>query len=85
MHIAEKEEGGSMEFCCLKPEGLIARVGLLERGSGVELRLLKDFSVLLSSSGSLFCYVIEHKQLLGGQKLHEWGGGYQLWHGVQPP
>ena len=33
-----------MEFCCLKPEGLIATVGLLERGSGVELRLLKDFS-----------------------------------------
>jgi len=74
-----------MEFCFLKPEALIARVGLLERGSGVELQLLKDFSVLLSSSGSLFCYVIEDKQLLGGQKLHERGGGYQLWHGVQPP
>jgi len=38
-----KGVSGSMEFCHLRPEGPIARVGLLGSGSRAEPQLLTDF------------------------------------------
>jgi len=61
----QKRAWGSIEFCCLRPEGPIARVGLLGKGSGQSPGRSRFFCTLRSPSTpcSLFCYVIKGKQL----------------------
>jgi len=61
----QKRAWGSIEFCCLRPEGPIARVGLLGKGSGQIPGRSRFFCTLRSPSTpcSLFCYVIKGKQL----------------------
>jgi len=58
-----KGVSGSMEFCHLRPEGPIARVGLLGSGSRAEPQLLTDFSVLWGFQAAYFATLFKGKQL----------------------